>query len=298
MDFDEALARTVNLLERQGFATYRTLKRRFHFDDATLEALKTALVDTQHLATDDGGTRLVWLGALRPGAGPTRLDDEDTPPVVPSPTPALGHRAWTSLVGREPEVALLQGRWAPVRAGQGQVVLLGGEAGMGKSRLVQVVKAQGAPEQPHQRWECRCDPALQHSALAPIIELLQRGLHLQPDAAPADKLRQLEAALARLGLALAEAVPLLASLLSVPLEARYTLPPLEPVQQKQQTLAVIGTLLAAVAAQAPVLLIVEDLHWADASTLELLTLLVDRVAAIRCYLLLTHRPEFQAPAVC
>lgn len=70
MDFDEALARTVNLLERQGFATYRTLKRRFHLDDATLAALKTALVDTQHLAADEAGTRLVWLGGTAPRLWP------------------------------------------------------------------------------------------------------------------------------------------------------------------------------------------------------------------------------------
>ena len=296
MEFDEVLARTINLLERQGFATYRTLKRRFRLDDVTLAALQTALVDTQHLAADDAGTRLVWLGELRPGSGPTRLEEEDAPPVTvaPPPTPATGHRAWTPLVGREAEVALLQARWPLVQAGQGQVILLGGEAGIGKSRLVQVVKAQAA-EQPHQRWECRCDPALQHSALAPLIELLQRGFRFQPDEPPAGKLQKLADALAPLGLARAEVVPLLATLLSVPLDARYPLPPLVPAQQKQQTLAAIGTLLAAVAAQTPVLLFVEDLHWADASTLELLTLLVERVQTLRCYVLLTHRPEFQAP---
>ena len=104
MDFDEALSRTVNLLERQGFATYRTLK--------------TALVDTQHLAADEAGTRLVWLGELRPGSGPTRLE-EDAALGAAVPRLAPGHRAWTPLVGREAEVALLRTRWTPVRAGQG-----------------------------------------------------------------------------------------------------------------------------------------------------------------------------------
>jgi CheY-like chemotaxis protein len=249
MDFDEVLARTVNLLERQGFATYRTLKRRFHLDDATLAALKSVLVDTQHLAADDTGTRLVWLGALRPGSGPTRLEEEYAAPVavVPSSLAAPRHRAWTPLVGREAEVALLQARWAPVLAGQGQAATLGGEAGMGKSRLVQVVKAQGA-EWPHQRWECRCDPALQHSVLAPIIELFQRGFHLQPDEPPASKLQKLADALAPFAVSQAEVVPLLASLLAVPLDTRYTLPPLSPAQQKQRLLEAIWTLLAALKA--------------------------------------------------
>jgi CheY-like chemotaxis protein len=194
-------------------------------------------------------TRLVWLGALRPGSGPTRLEEEDAAPVavVPSSLAAPRHRAWTPLVGREAEVALLQARWAPVLAGQGQAVTLGGEAGMGKSRLVQVVKAQGA-EWPHQRWECRCDPALQHSALAPIIELFQRGLHLQPDEPPASKLQKLADALAPFAVSQAEVVPLLASLLAVPLDTRYTLPPLSPAQQKQRLLEAIWTLLAALKA--------------------------------------------------
>ena len=112
MDFDEAIARTVNLLERQGFATYRTLKWRFHLDDATLAALTSVLVDTQHLAADDTGTRLVWLGALRPGSGPTRMEEDAAPGAV-VPRLAPGHRAWTPLVGREAEVALLRTRWTP-----------------------------------------------------------------------------------------------------------------------------------------------------------------------------------------
>jgi len=87
MDLDEALARTITLLERQGFATYRTLKRRLHVDDATLAALKTALVDTQHLATEEGGTRLVWLGELRPGTGPTRLEEDDAQTISATTVP-------------------------------------------------------------------------------------------------------------------------------------------------------------------------------------------------------------------
>jgi len=128
-----------------------------------------------------------------------------------------------------------------------------------------------------------------------MIDLLQRGFRLQPDAPPAAQLQRLEDALAPLGLPLATVVPLLASLLSVPLSDRYTRPSLSPAQEKQRMLEAIWGLLQAVAAQTPVLLMVEDLHWADASTLELLTLLVARVATIRCYVLLTHRPEFQAP---
>jgi predicted ATPase len=111
-------------------------------------------------------------------------------------------------------------RWAQVKDGMGQVVLLSGEAGIGKSRLVQVLK-EHLVGRPHVRWECRCSPYYQHSALYPVIDLFQRALPWQRDDAPEAKLRKLEEALALYPVSLPDVVPLWASLLAVPLGNRY-----------------------------------------------------------------------------
>jgi class 3 adenylate cyclase/tetratricopeptide (TPR) repeat protein len=199
----------------------------------------------------------------------------------------------TPLVGRAPEVELLLERWARVKAGMGQVVVLAGEAGIGKSRLVQVLKEHVAGEG-HPWLECRGLPYYQHTALYPVIEFLQHWLQWQPGTAPGAALGKLEALLAQARLALAEAVPLVAELIALPLPAeRYPALRLTPEQQRQRTFNVVLALVEALAAQQPVLLIVEDLHWVDPSTLEILTLLLDQVPTLRLYLVLTCRPTFQ-----
>ena len=200
----------------------------------------------------------------------------------------------TPLVGREEEVALLQQRWEQARAGQGQVVLLSGEAGIGKSRLVQVLKDHVAYE-PHARIEWRGSSYHQQSALYPVIAHLHRLLQWREDETPQEKLRTLETTLASSGLALPEVVPLLAALLSLPLPAHYPALTLTPQRQRQKTLETLLTWLAAEARRQPVLVIVEDLHWIDPSTLELLSLLIDQVASARLCLMLTARPEFRSP---
>jgi TOMM system kinase/cyclase fusion protein len=197
----------------------------------------------------------------------------------------------TPLVGREQEVGLLLERWAQVKEGQGQVVLLNGEPGIGKSRLVQVLKERVAGE-PHLRWECRCSPYYQNTALYPVIELMQRALWWQREDAPEEKLRKLEEALTRYGMALAEVVPLLAPLLSLPGPAKYPALTLNPQRQRQKTLEAVLAVLLRLAEQQPLLLIVEDLHWIDPSTLELLGLLIDQGPTTRILALLTCRPEF------
>ena len=199
----------------------------------------------------------------------------------------------TPLVGRAPEVGLLVERWARVKEGMGQVVVLAGEAGIGKSRLVQVLKDHIASEA-HTCLECRGLPYYQHTALYPVIELMQRWLPWQPGAAPGAALGKLEALLAQAQLALAEAVPLVAELIALPLPAeRYPALRLTPEQQRQRTFDAVLALVEALAAQQPLLLIVEDLHWVDPSTLELLTLLLDQVPTLRLYLVLTCRPTLQ-----
>jgi predicted ATPase/class 3 adenylate cyclase len=200
----------------------------------------------------------------------------------------------TPLVGREHEVQLLLERWGHVKEGQGQVVLLSGEPGIGKSRLVQVVKDRLGRE-PHNRLECRCSPYHRHSAFHPVIDLLQRALQLEREDSAEQRLRKLEVALEQYRMGLPDAVPLFASLLSLPMSDRYPALTLSPLRQRKKILGALLALLAAVAAERPVLLIVEDLHWVDPSTLELLSLLVDQVPTARILALMTARPDFRPP---
>jgi TOMM system kinase/cyclase fusion protein len=209
---------------------------------------------------------------------------------------AAGSTSLTPLVGREQEIGLLQERWAQVKEGLGQVVLLSGEAGIGKSRLVQGLTEEVAAESQAWLTPCQCSPYHQHSALYPVIDLLERVvLHFARDEPPQQKLDKLEGFLVQYGLGLPEAVPLFASFLSLPLPSRYAPLTLSPEQQKQRTLHAILTILLRRAAQQPVLFVVEDLHWVDPSTLELLSLLVDQGPTARILALFTFRPDFRPP---
>jgi AAA ATPase-like protein len=142
---------------------------------------------------------------------------------------AAGSTGLTPLVGREQEVALLRERWAQVKEGLGQVVLLSGEAGIGKSRLVQVLKEQVASEPQAWLTPCQCSPYYQNTALYPLIDLLERVvLRFNREESPEQKLRKLEGHLVQYGFPLAETVPLYASLLSIPLTADYAPLPMSP----------------------------------------------------------------------
>ncbi|MBI3800089.1 MAG: AAA family ATPase [Deltaproteobacteria bacterium] len=211
---------------------------------------------------------------------------------------AAATRGLTPLVGREEEVELLRKRWEQSKAGAGQGVLLSGEAGIGKSRLVQILKDHVAPEMSG-RVEYRCSPYYQNSALYPLIDHLQRLLHFDQTESSEEKVRKLEAAVeggaSQEGPLRAEAVALLASLLSLPLPAHYPPLTLTPQRQKQKTLEVLLAWLLKEAERQPVLVVVEDVHWVDPSTLEFLSLLIDRVPTTRVLLLLTFRPDFSPP---
>jgi TOMM system kinase/cyclase fusion protein len=198
------------------------------------------------------------------------------------------------LVGREREVGLLLGRWAQVQDGMGQVVVLSGEAGIGKSRLIQEVQAQIAAHS-HTHLECRGSPYTQNSPWSPVIELWQRVLEFERDESPQDRLRKLEGFLARYPVVVPDVVPFLASLLSLPVPEGYPPLALAAARQRQQTLEAVLAVLLALAEQQPVLCIVEDLHWVDPSTLELLTRLIDQSATAKMFTLLTIRPEFRPP---
>src|SRR5262249_28563356 len=203
---------------------------------------------------------------------------------------AAGSTGLTPLVGREHEVALLRERWAQVKDGLGQVVLLSGEAGIGKSRLVQVPKDAVAREPQAWLTPCQCLTYYQHTALYPIIDLLERvALGFAREESPQQKLRKLEGFLGQYGPQLSETVPLFAALLSLPLTAAYAPLPLSPEQHKRQTLhALLGVMLR-MAAQQPMLFVLEDLHWVDPTTLELLSLLVDQGPTARILALCTFR---------
>jgi class 3 adenylate cyclase/DNA-binding winged helix-turn-helix (wHTH) protein len=204
-------------------------------------------------------------------------------------------RGLTPLVGRQAEIALLLERWAQVREGFGHVVVLSGEAGIGKSRLAQVLKAHPT-DASLTRLECRCSPYDQQSAWYPMVELFNQILQWQQDDTPDMKLHKLETVLTQCALPLDEVVPLLAALLSLPgTDARYPPRPMTPQQWRHKTLQAILAVVLGLAAQHPVLFIVEDLHWVDPSTLEVLTILVEQIPTVPLCLVVTCRPEFQVP---
>lgn len=200
----------------------------------------------------------------------------------------------TPLVGREDDLRLLSKHWEQARAGGGSVVLVTGEAGIGKSRLIEALSAQLAGEK-HTRWECRCSPYHQQSALRPWIELAEGVLGFTREDSAPERLAKIDTGLTPYGLADAETLALWASLLSIPLPEDHAPLNMTPARQKQKTFEALVKLLLAVAAQHPVVLVVEDLHWADPSTLELLAILVDQVPAARVLLLLTARLQFRPP---
>ncbi len=233
--------------------------------------------------------------------GPQRLKGVSTPVCVyrvqgerkaKTRLEVTANAGLTPLVGREQEVRLLTKCWEQVVQGLGQVVMLSGEPGIGKSRLVRVLKEQLAT-QPRLWIECRCSPYHQNSALYPALEWLQRGLHFGADESPRTKLRKLERALRQCEFFSVEAFSLLAVLLSLPLPEGQDLSlPLTPQKQRQKTLETLVALLLKAAEQKPVVLVIEDLQWADPSTLEVLNLLIDQIAMSRIFVLQTFRPEF------
>jgi class 3 adenylate cyclase len=206
----------------------------------------------------------------------------------------VGVAGLTPLVGRDSEVALLLERWAQSRDGAGQAMLLRGEAGIGKSRLVEVlrehVRSEGAT-----RIVFRCSPYHQNSALYPVIDHLQRFLQWQRDETPEAKFDKLERVLRTYRLPLEDVVPLFAALLSVPLPERYPPLNLTPQRQRQKTQEALVAWLLEEAERQPVLAVWEDLHWADPSTLDVLSPMLDQISTARILTLFTCRPEFRPP---
>ncbi len=199
------------------------------------------------------------------------------------------------LVGRDQETALVMERLDQARKGVGQVVLLGGEAGLGKTRMVQMVYER-LEDEPCFIMECGGSPYYQNSFLHPIIDVVQRTLGLQRMDDPALRLARLEEAIATLGLDISQTLPAMAELLAIPLPG-YGPQALgaTPQQRKRRVLETVVTVLQTLAEQRLVVLVVEDLHWVDASTLELLGLLVERPGLTNIFALFTFRNEFAPP---
>src|SRR4030095_9502349 len=248
-----ALGETPNVAARlQGLAAPRTVG---------ISPAAFRLVRGYFICQDLGARPLKGLAAplqvyriLSESAAQSRLD-------------AAGATGLTPLVGRDSEVALLLERWAQSQDGAGQVVLLRGEAGIGKSRLVEVlrgrVRSEGAT-----RIVFRCSPYHQNSALYPVIDHLQRVLHWEDDETSEAKFDKLERVLQTYRLPLEDVVPLFAALLSVPLPERYAPLNLTPQRQRHKTQEALVAWLLEEAERQPVLAVWEDLHWADPSTLD------------------------------
>jgi class 3 adenylate cyclase len=205
---------------------------------------------------------------------------------------AAAMRGLTPFVGREDELRLLMDRWERSVDGEGQAVLIVGEAGIGKSRLVQQFREQIATY-PHTWLESVAVPFFQNTPFSAFINILQQGFHWESGQSVEQKLAAVEASLANAGIKLDEGVPLLAQVLELPVGPKYPPSSLSPAEERKRLLASLAAWLFGVAKDDPLVVAIEDLHWADPSTLELIRLLVEQGPASGLLLLYTARPEFQ-----
>jgi class 3 adenylate cyclase/tetratricopeptide (TPR) repeat protein len=249
-------------------STRRLLGNLFELEDLGTQALKGI-----------AGPVPVWA-ALRPSSTESRFD-------------ALHGSRLAALVGREEELELLLRRWSRARTGEGQVVLLSGEAGIGKSRLTAALMERLAGEL-HTRLRYFCSPQHTDSALRPIIGHLERAAGFRHDDTQQVKHDKLDALLARTSTSI-EDVALLADLLSLPSDGRYPTLELTPQRRRARTLEALVAQLVALTRQNPVLMIIEDAHWIDPTSLEAFGRIVDRIVTLPVLLVVTFRPEFNPP---
>jgi class 3 adenylate cyclase/ABC-type transport system involved in cytochrome c biogenesis ATPase subunit len=199
----------------------------------------------------------------------------------------------TTFVGREQEVALLLERWRQARTGEGQMVLLSGEAGIGKSRIIHALRGR-LQNEGHIDVQYQCSPHHTNSPLNPAIQHLASASGIKTEDTSEKKLEKLEAFLHRSS-APRDAVEYLAALLSIPVSDRNRQKQTTPQEQKQKTLLALSGLLEGFTREQPVLFIFEDAHWIDPTTEELMELIADRVRTLPVLVLVTHRPEHEPP---
>ena len=235
------------------------------------------------------------LGArdLKGIAGPVRAWTALRPASVESRFDALHASGLTELVGREEELDLLLRRWSKAKTGEGQVVLLSGEAGIGKSRLTAALLERLAAE-PHTRLRYFCSPQRTDSAFYPIIGQVERAAAITHDDALPTKLDKLDAVLAQTSTSKQDAT-LFAEMLSLPNDGRYPALDLSPEQRRQKTLEALTAQVEVLSRPNSVLMIFEDAHWIDPTSLEALGRTVDRIRTLGVLLIVTYRPEFEPP---
>jgi class 3 adenylate cyclase/tetratricopeptide (TPR) repeat protein len=198
----------------------------------------------------------------------------------------------TPLVGRDRELGLLLERREQVQEGEGHAVLITGEAGLGKSRLVQAFRGR-LIEEPHTWLECHCTPYTRASAFFPLIEILEKALRFRKPEDSEPKLRSLERAVERAGLSVPDVVPLIAPLLMLPLPDRYPAEQRDPALRRKKTIETIVSWILALAEQQLMVVVFEDLHWCDSSTLEVVGMLLQQNPKSNVLTLLTSRPDFE-----
>jgi class 3 adenylate cyclase/tetratricopeptide (TPR) repeat protein len=237
---------------------------------------------------------------IRGMSQPVQLFDVTSIAESGSAALAAGPTGLTPLTGRDNEVSLLKDRWEQAEEGMGQIVLLIGEPGLGKSRLVYTLKehvlgktAEGATDAPVIEW--RCSPHFQNTALYPAIDFYEHALGFGREEATDARFERLLKWLEGDGLARPATVPLWASLLSLPTREPFAPLSLPPVRQREETFRAMLEWLHMRAARRPILFIVEDLHWVDASTLEFLGQFLAEGLHDRILTVLTFRPEFKTP---
>lgn len=196
------------------------------------------------------------------------------------------------FVGRKEEIEFILSRQREAWQGQGRIVLISGEPGIGKSRIVATLSESPALGT-HRRVRYQCSPYHTNSALHPFVAQLERAAGICLHDTPGQKLEKLEEMLALGTQQVVQATPLIAALLSIPTGDRYPPLGLSPAQQRRQTFAALLDQLEGLAREQPLLIVCEDMHWADASTLELFDLGVDRIRGLPILVLMTSRPEFE-----
>ena len=274
--------------------------REFVGDAPNLAGRLLVSAEPDTVAIDPATRRLIGnlfecraLDAVDTNIGPMRGWQVLGESTVVSRFEALRGSMLSPLIGREEELDLLLRRWARVKSGDGQIVLISGEPGIGKSRLIAALE-QRLQVEPHLRLRYFCSPYRQDSALFPFIDQLSHAAGFTRDDPPPARLEKLEALLARAEPP-GEDVALLADLLSLPASKRHRLPNLSPQRKKQSTLEALLRQHEHLACQQPMVIVFEDAHWIDPTSRELLDIAVERARSLPVLLIVTFRPEFRPP---